>query len=158
LRYRITLIVASLLTVLAVPLAMPSAEAATYPLQLAWMAAKCSAPPGSPTPVTPKRGIFADRPHRLRLPGNATPAPIWFGKIYYDSPGSDTGSNASLNAEYVTVKNTSSTTRSLTGYTVRDKANHVYKFGTFEGDPPFPLGKGRAVALCNARPTIRRSQ
>jgi hypothetical protein len=33
-RYRITLIVASLLTALAVPVATLSAEAATYPLQL----------------------------------------------------------------------------------------------------------------------------
>jgi hypothetical protein len=78
----IALIAAALLTALAVPLAMLSAEAATHPLQ--------------------------------------------FGKIYYDSPGSDTGSNASLNAEYVTIKNSSSKARSLTGYTVRDKANHLY--------------------------------
>jgi hypothetical protein len=67
--------------------------------------------------------------------------PLQFGKIYCDSLGSDTGSNSSLNAEYVTVKNTSSTTRSLTGYTVWDKVNHVYKFGTFS------LGGGRFVRI-----------
>jgi Lamin Tail Domain len=102
-RYRVALIVASLLTVLAVPLVVQTAEASTYPLQ--------------------------------------------FGKIYYDSPGSDTGSNTSLNAEYVTVKNTSSTTRSLTGYTVRDKVNHVYKFGTFS------LGGGKWVRIHTGKGT-----
>jgi hypothetical protein len=48
-----------------------------------------------------------------------------FGKIYYDSPGSHDRSNASLNAEYVTIKNSSSSTLSLTGYTVRDLAGHT---------------------------------
>ena len=81
----------------------------------------------------------------IAVPSQAATAastyPLQFGKIYYDSPGSDTGGNSSLNAEYVTIKNTSSTTRSLTGYTVRDKANHVYKFGTFS------LGGGKTVRI-----------
>jgi Lamin Tail Domain len=72
---------------------------------------------------------------------------IQLGWSNYDSPGSDTGSNASLNAEYVTVKNTSSTTRSLTGYTLRDKANHVYKFGTFS------LGGGKFVRIHTGKGT-----
>ena len=94
---KIMLIIASLLTVLAVPLAMPSAQAATYPLH--------------------------------------------FTKIYYDSPGSDDRSNSSLNKEYVTIKNTSTTTRSLTGYTIKDAAGHTYKFGTFS------LGSGKSVRV-----------
>ena len=67
--------------------------------------------------------------------------PLQFGLIYYNSPGSDTGSNSSLNAEYVTIKNIGSSARSLTGYTVRDKAGHVYKFGTFT------LGAGKKVRI-----------
>ena len=58
-------------------------------------------------------------------------SPLQFGKIYYNSPGSDTRTNTSLNAEYVVIKNTSSLTKCLTGWTVRDAAGHVYKFGTF---------------------------
>jgi hypothetical protein len=63
------------------------------------------------------------------------------GKIQYDSPGTDTGSNASLNAEYVAINNTSSSTKNLTGYTVHDAAGHTYTFGTFA------LSAGKTVYL-----------
>jgi hypothetical protein len=63
------------------------------------------------------------------------------GKIRYDSPGTDRGSKTSLNAEYVVIKNTGTTTRSLTGWTVRDKAHHVYTF------PSFKLKPGKSVKL-----------
>jgi hypothetical protein len=76
----------------------------------------------------------------IAVPANAAGA-IQFRKIYYDSPGSDRGSNTSLNAEYVTIKNTGSTTRTLTGWTVRDPAHHVYTF------PSFKLGPGESVRL-----------
>ncbi len=56
---------------------------------------------------------------------------LQFGRIYYDSPGSDTRTNSSLNAEYVVVKNLASTSKCLTGWTIRDAAGHVYKFGSF---------------------------
>jgi Lamin Tail Domain len=36
-----------------------------------------------------------------------------------------------VNGEYVTLKNTSTSKRTLTGYTLRDESSHVYKFGTF---------------------------
>lgn len=68
-------------------------------------------------------------------------SPVRIMKVQYNSPGSDTGSNASLNAEYVIIKNTSTTTRSLTGWTLRDKANHVFTFGTFA------LGAGKSVVV-----------
>ncbi|GAA4416906.1 lamin tail domain-containing protein [Actinokineospora soli] len=51
-------------------------------------------------------------------------------RAYYDSPGSDTGTNASLNAEYIILKNTSTTTKTITGWTLRDRAGHIYKFPT----------------------------
>ena len=40
--------------------------------------------------------------------GLASPAyaAIRITKIYFDSPGADTGTNKSLNAEYVQIKNT----------------------------------------------------
>jgi hypothetical protein len=66
---------------------------------------------------------------------------LQFAKIQYDSPGTDTRTNASLVAEYVTIKNVGASARSLTGFTVRDAQNHVYKFGTFT------LKGGKSVRL-----------
>ncbi|MET9020944.1 lamin tail domain-containing protein [Actinopolymorpha sp. NPDC004070] len=56
---------------------------------------------------------------------------IRFGKIQYDSPGSDNRSNKSLNAEYVVVRNIGTTSVNLRGWTVRDAQRHVYTFGSF---------------------------
>ena len=61
----------------------------------------------------------------------AAGAAIKITKVYFDSPGSDTGGSSSLNAESIRLKNTGSSARSLSGWTVRDVANHVYRFGTF---------------------------
>lgn len=52
-------------------------------------------------------------------------------RIYYDSPGSDSGSNSSLNAEWVQLKSKCSVNKSLAGYKLRDKANHWYTFGAY---------------------------
>jgi lamin tail-like protein len=60
----------------------------------------------------------------------ATPA-IRITQIQYDSPGSDTGSNTSLNGEWVRITNTTATNRSLTGWTLKDKQGYTYKFPTF---------------------------
>jgi hypothetical protein len=79
-------------------------------------------------------------------PANAA-NPIQFGKIQYDSPGSDTGANASINAEYVIIRNTSTRTVALTGWTVRDALPTVYKFGTFS------LGAGKTVVLRTGKGT-----
>ena len=81
----------------------------------------------------------------LLLPFVAGPAQaasaVRIGTVQYDSPGSDTGSNASLNAEWVRITNHSSVTKTLTGWTLRDTSNHVYKFGTFK------LGAGKSVRI-----------
>ena len=50
--------------------------------------------------------------------------------ISFDSSGSDMGSNSSLNAEWIRLKNTGSKGKFLTGWTIRDTAHHVYKFGS----------------------------
>jgi hypothetical protein len=44
-------------------------------------------------------------------------------------------SNIKLNAEYVTIKNTGATTRTLVGWTVRDAAHHIYTFFSFKLGP-----------------------
>jgi len=70
----------------------------------------------------------------------ALPA-VMIYKIQYDSPGSDTGSNSSLNAEYVRVKNTTRSNRVLTGWTLRDKTGYTYRF------PAFTLKAGATVTI-----------
>jgi Lamin Tail Domain len=62
-------------------------------------------------------------------------------RAYYDSPGSDTGSNSSLNAEYIVIKNTGDRAKRLRGWVLKDTASHDYRFGTFR------LGAGNAVRV-----------
>lgn len=65
-------------------------------------------------------------------PAEAANPTLHFSKAYVNSPGSDTGSNSSLNAEYVVISNSSYTTSyTLTGYTISDRSAHVYRFRTF---------------------------
>jgi len=71
----------------------------------------------------------------------SAPAAIRITKIYFDSPGADTGSNSSLNAEWIRLKNTGSRARSLSGWTIRDTSSHVYRFGTYR------LGAGLTVTV-----------
>jgi hypothetical protein len=80
----------------------------------------------------------------LTLTGIIAPvasAAIRISKIYYDSPGSDTGSNSSLNAEWIRLKNTGPRARSLTGWRVRDRSGHVYVFGNYR------LGAGKTITI-----------
>ncbi|WP_405797204.1 lamin tail domain-containing protein [Streptomyces sp. NBC_01506] len=62
-------------------------------------------------------------------------------KIYYDSPGTDSRSNASLNGEYVQIRNTTTSAVSLTGWTVVDGSSHTYTFGSYS------LGRGKTVTV-----------
>lgn len=52
-------------------------------------------------------------------------------RIYYNSPGSDTGSNTSLNAEWIQLKNGCTSGKSLSGWKIKDVAGHTYTFGTY---------------------------
>src|SRR5882672_649260 len=61
----------------------------------------------------------------------AAKARIAISEIWYNSPGKDTGSNASLDHEWVELHNNTGKAVSLANWTLRDKAGHVYKFGTF---------------------------
>jgi hypothetical protein len=61
----------------------------------------------------------------------AATSPVVIHEIYYNSPGKDTGSNASLNAEWVQLHNRTGHAVTVTGWTLRDKAGHVYRFGTY---------------------------
>jgi P pilus assembly chaperone PapD len=73
---------------------------------------------------------------------------VQFTRIQYDSPGRDTGSNASLNREYVQVKNNTTRTVNLYRWTVRDVAGHVYRFGS-----NFYLRPGATVTIRSGKGT-----
>jgi hypothetical protein len=72
---------------------------------------------------------------------------VYIYKVYFDSPGSDTGSNSSLNAEYVVIRNSDIVSHSVSGWTVRDAAGHVYKFGTLR------LGAGKQAIIHTGKGT-----
>ena len=64
---------------------------------------------------------------------------IQITKVQFDSSGTDTGSNTSLNGEWVAIKNTGTSSRTLTGWTLRDKSAHVFTF------PKFTLAAGATM-------------
>jgi predicted extracellular nuclease len=69
-------------------------------------------------------------------------------EIYYDSPGTDNGGNTSLNGEWIQLRNSCSSSVSLSGWKVKDAANHVYKkFGTYK------LGGGAKVKIHTGKGT-----
>ncbi|MET7761374.1 lamin tail domain-containing protein [Streptomyces sp. NPDC005393] len=66
---------------------------------------------------------------------------VHLSKIYYDSPGTDNRSDASLNAEYVQIKNSTSRGVSLKGWVLVDASRHAYTF------PGYTLGAGKTVTV-----------
>ena len=82
------------------------------------------------------------------LPAEAAP-PVKIYLTHFDSYGSkkDDYTNASLNDEYVVLRNTTSTARSLTGWTVRDRTGFTYKF------PAFTLRAGATVTIRTGKGT-----
>ena len=76
----------------------------------------------------------------LGLAGPASAA-IKITKIYFDSPGADTGSNTSLIAEYRGHQEHRDDTQDPHRWTLRDASRHVYKFRTFR------LGAGKSVKV-----------
>jgi Lamin Tail Domain len=83
----------------------------------------------------------------LATPAHAEPATVYIYKVYYNSPGSDTGSNTSLNAEYVVIRNGDDVSHSISGWTVRDAAGHTYTFGTLR------LGAGKQAIIHTGKGT-----
>lgn len=68
-------------------------------------------------------------PAALAAPAaHRAPSPVVITEIFYNSPGSDHGSNQSLNAEWVKLRNRTGHPVSLDGWTLRDTAHHVYEF------------------------------
>ncbi|MGN6743744.1 MAG: lamin tail domain-containing protein [Amnibacterium sp.] len=72
----------------------------------------------------------------VAAPADAANPVLHFSAAEPNSPGSDRGGNTSLNGEWVRLSNSSRTASYvLTGWTIRDRANHVYKFGSFTLKP-----------------------
>ena len=85
-------------------------------------------------------GLAVAAPIAAASSAQALPA-IMISKVQFDSPGADRGGNTSLNAEYVVIKNTTRSARSLTGWTLRDKTGYTYRF------PTFTLKAGASVTI-----------
>lgn len=64
-------------------------------------------------------------------------------RIQYNAPGTDTTHN--VNGEYVKIINSGHSAVSLTGWTVRDKARHVYTF------PSYTLSAGHSLWLYSGK-------
>jgi hypothetical protein len=57
-------------------------------------------------------------------------------RIHFDPPGEDDGSAGSLNQEYIVIKNTVESKRSITGWRIHDAGrDHVYVFGQTPLEP-----------------------
>jgi hypothetical protein len=68
----------------------------------------------------------------LALPADAATTPVLqFTYIVYDSPGKDTRTNASLNAEYVRITNTTAKAINIGRATLKDAAGHTYTFPNY---------------------------
>jgi len=73
--------------------------------------------------------ITLSGPAALAAPAaHRAPSPVVIAEIFYNSPGSDHGSNASLNAEWVKLRNRTAHRVNLSGWTLRDTSRHVYHF------------------------------
>jgi hypothetical protein len=88
-------------------------------------------------------------------PTPTAPAPkagdVQLTKIVYDSPGRDTGSTTSLNAEYVRLTNKTGHALNLKNWTLRDASGNVYKFSA-----TYSLGAGKVVYVRTGKGTNGR--
>ncbi|CAM5237349.1 Lamin tail domain-containing protein OS=Streptomyces alboniger OX=132473 GN=CP975_10150 PE=4 SV=1 [Streptomyces alboniger] len=72
---------------------------------------------------------------------------LHLGHIQFDSPGRDTGSNASLNAEWVNIHNNTRSPIQLKGYKLKDNTGYTYTFGSYN------IGAGKTVKVRTGKGT-----
>jgi hypothetical protein len=66
----------------------------------------------------------------------AAPADAAILRIHFDPPGKDDGSGMSFNQEYIVIKNTGDSKRSITGWRIHDAGrDHTYVFGQTPLEP-----------------------
>lgn len=68
--------------------------------------------------------------------------------VHYNSPGADTGTNSSLNAEWFTITNSASARRDMSLWKVRDSQGHAFRFPS-----GYFLGAGKTVKVHTGRGT-----
>jgi hypothetical protein len=83
------------------------------------------------------------RPATARVLRSA--AAVKIVRIYFDSRGSEHGSNSSLNAEWIRLRNIGSRAVSLRGWTIRDRGRNVFRFRTYR------LSAGKNVTVHTGR-------
>ncbi|MFD6435110.1 lamin tail domain-containing protein [Streptomyces venezuelae] len=66
---------------------------------------------------------------------------LHLGTIQYDSPGRDSRSNSSLNAEWVNIHNSGRSSVQLKGYKLKDDTGYTYTFGSYK------IGAGKTVKV-----------
>jgi lamin tail-like protein len=99
--------------------------------------ARCVVTATPAAPTTPKPAVVVPKA-----------GDVLFTKAQYNSPGTDTGSNANLNGEWVRLTNKTTRTINLKGWTVRDRSAHVYTFTT-----AYYLGARASVYLLTGKGT-----
>ncbi len=104
-------------------------------------------PPTPPKPTTPKPTTPKPTTPKPTTPATAVGA-VQLTKVVYDSPGKDTGSNTSLNGEYVRLTNRTKKPINLHNWTLRDAAGHVYTFTT-----DHTVGAGKNVYVLTGKGT-----
>ncbi|MFM9443555.1 lamin tail domain-containing protein [Streptomyces acidiscabies] len=77
----------------------------------------------------------------LSTPAQAAGGGVELYHIWFDSPGKDTRTNASLNAEWVQLKNTSKKAVNVKGWVLKDASNHKYTFKNIT------VGPGKTVKI-----------
>ena len=79
----------------------------------------------------------------MTVPADSAAAakPVRFSYVHHDSPGADTGSNRSLNAEWIRVKNDGNRAEEMKGWTIRHPEGRVYRFRRLR------LGPGKSATL-----------
>jgi hypothetical protein len=83
--------------------------------------------PAIPTPASPRGGG------------------VRIMKIIFNPLGADNGSNTSLNKETVVIVNSGTSSVVMTGWTLRDREAHVFRF------PTFTLRAGARVTVHNGQ-------
>lgn len=72
---------------------------------------------------------------------------LHLGYIQFDSPGRDSRSNSSLNAEWVNIHNNSGSAVQLKGYKLKDNTGYTYTFGSYK------IGAGKTVKVRTGKGT-----
>ena len=113
----------------------------------------------------PDPSASAHRSHPARAPSRyadqqaPVPKPVRITKVSYDPAGPDTGTNAHLNREWVTIKNFGQRIRQLRDWTLRDTSGHVFHFPTLPAPPEHHRRRAHGRRAANpTRPVLGHGQ